>query len=90
MVQASPTAAQKKALAKKIRQLNNEKAAKFFAAGMVAMISLFIIFHWTRYLYKRTLSKRTSGNSLTTCIVSITRYIIFYTIVPLAFAHLSV
>jgi len=76
MANTTQTAAQKKAFAKKIRQLNNENAAKFFAAGMLAMISLFIISHWTRYLYKRIQPKQTSGSSLRTGLVSMTRSVI--------------
>lgn len=58
---AAKEAKAKTALAKLLRQKNNENSAKFFAAGMVGLIVLFMIFHWTRIFFKRYES-RTSGS----------------------------
>ncbi len=33
------------AIPKKLRQKNNEKAAKYFAAGVGGMMLLFVVFH---------------------------------------------
>jgi hypothetical protein len=57
---AAKAAKAKVALAKLIRQRNNENTAKSFAAGMVGMMILFMIFHWTRFVYKRYGSKSRS------------------------------
>ncbi|CZR52291.1 related to ferric-chelate reductase [Phialocephala subalpina] len=53
------------AISKKLRQRNNENAAKYFASAFCGFIALFIIFHWTRLLYKRCgLSKKRTGGVL--------------------------
>jgi hypothetical protein len=44
---AAAAAKAKTALATVIRQKNNENAAKFFAVGIVGMIVLFMVFHWS-------------------------------------------
>ncbi|KAE8453286.1 hypothetical protein EG329_011353 [Mollisiaceae sp. DMI_Dod_QoI] len=41
------------AISKKLRQRYNENSAKYFAVGIGAIIFLFMIFHWTRFLYKQ-------------------------------------
>jgi putative effector of murein hydrolase len=66
------------ALAKELRQRNNENTAKFFVAGMASMILLFMIFHWTRFVYKKYESKNGTVTALTVPI-AITRYLpLFY------------
>ncbi|TVY20703.1 Ferric/cupric reductase transmembrane component 2 [Lachnellula arida] len=65
MPKATAAAAAKaaKAKAKKLlRQRNNENSAKFFAAAMVGIMVLFILFHWTRIAYK-TYERRSSGKA---------------------------
>lgn len=68
MANATETAAKvtkaKLALAKALRQKNNENTAGFFAAGMVGMILLFMIFHWTRYLFKRYETEKGNATAL--------------------------
>ena len=71
---AANTAKAKAALAKVLRQKNNENAAKFFAAGMVGMIFLFMIFHGTRYFVKKYESKNGTIPALRGP-VAITRYL---------------
>lgn len=39
--------------AKILRQKYNVQSAKYFAAGISGLILLFMIFHWTRVIYKR-------------------------------------
>ena len=74
MANATETAAKAKAaLAKVLRQKNNENTVKFFAAGMVGMMALFIIFHWTRVVFKKYESKRGKSTALRVP-VAITRY----------------
>jgi hypothetical protein len=51
-----------KVAAKALRQVENEYTAKYFAVGMVGIMALFTIFHWTRFFYKRYGSKQ-GGNS---------------------------
>lgn len=54
VARAAVTAAKAKAgQSKAVRQINNENTAKFFAAGMCGMIFLFILFHWSRLIFKR-------------------------------------
>jgi len=48
-------------LMKLLRQQNNEKTAKFFAAAMAGIMVLFIIFHWTRVVFKGY-ERRSGGN----------------------------
>ena len=50
---AAAQKAKKTALAKQLRQLNNVKSAEYFTAGVVAMMTIYIISHWTRVLFKR-------------------------------------
>jgi hypothetical protein len=57
---AAKAAKVKAALAKLIRQRDNENTAKFFAAGMVGIMILFMMFHWTRFVIKRHESKNKS------------------------------
>lgn len=54
----------KAALAKILRQRNNENTPKFFAAGIVGMIVIFMIFHWSRFFIKRSESKGVSSGPL--------------------------
>lgn len=35
------------------RQVLNVRAAKYFAVAIAAVMGLFIVFHWTRFLYHR-------------------------------------
>ena len=62
------------ALAKALRQANNENATKFFAAGMAGVIFLFITFHWGRLplaLYYQRRARRIGSLEL---LVRISRY----------------
>ncbi len=65
-----------KALAKVLRQKNNENTAKFLAAGVAGMMVLFIIFHWTRSAFKSYESKKGRVTALRVPI-AITRYCLF-------------
>jgi hypothetical protein len=40
-------------LAQIVSSKGNENPAKFFAAGMLGIIALFMIFHWTRHIFKK-------------------------------------
>lgn len=71
---AKAATAKAKALAKALRQKNNENSAKFFAAGMVGMICLFMIFHWTRVIFKKYESKHGKFTSFRVP-VAVTRYL---------------
>jgi len=64
----------KTALVKVLRQRNNENTAKFFAAGMAGMMVLFMIFHWTRVVFKRYESRKSESISLSRIPVSLSRY----------------
>jgi hypothetical protein len=79
MANATETAAKaakaKVALAKVLRQKNNENTAKFFAAGMVGMMVLFMIFHWTRFVFKKYEPKKGKPVALRIP-VAITRYLL--------------
>ncbi|KAL3417212.1 ferric reductase like transmembrane component [Phlyctema vagabunda] len=66
-------AAKKKALAKKLRLINNVNSTKYFAAGMAALVTLFIVFHWTRYFYKKIESRKVVNNKLLKVPLAITR-----------------
>lgn len=46
--------------AKVLRQLNNERVAKYFAAAMTGIIALFTIVHWSAFLWRRYGSKEKS------------------------------
>ena len=78
MANATETAAKaakaQAALAKALRQKNNENTAKFFAAGMTGMMVLFMIFHLTRAIFKRTKSER-GRSTLSMVLVAVTRYL---------------
>jgi hypothetical protein len=52
------------ALAKVLRQRNNVNAAKFFAAGMAGIMTIFIILNWTRFLFKHYCQGRESSGVL--------------------------
>jgi hypothetical protein len=54
----------KAALAKALRQKNNENTPKFFAAGIVGLIFLFMVFHWARFVFKHYGSKNGSSGLL--------------------------
>ena len=71
---AAKAAKTKATLAKVLRQKNNENTAKFFASGMVGMMMLFMIFHWTRFILKKYESKKGKPTTLKTP-VAITRYL---------------
>ena len=71
---ATKAAKAKATLAKVLRQKDNENTAKFFAAGMAGMMVLFMIFHWTRSVYKKYESKKGSPTALRVP-VAITRYV---------------
>ncbi|TVY30564.1 putative ferric reductase transmembrane component [Lachnellula hyalina] len=60
--QAKAAKAKATKLAKILRQRNNEKSAKFFAAAMVGIMVIFILFHWTRIAFK-TYERRSSGKA---------------------------
>lgn len=51
-----------KAAAKALRQVNNQNTAKYFAVGMAGIMALFILFHWTRFFFKRYGSKQASNS----------------------------
>lgn len=68
-------AARAKSKAKTARQRNNENTAKFFAAGMCGMIFLFILFHWTRFLFKRYGRQKTRISRLLDIPRRIARYL---------------
>jgi hypothetical protein len=53
-----------KVAAKALRQVKNEDTAKYFAVGMTGIMALFIIFHWTRFFYKRYGSKQESSSKV--------------------------
>jgi hypothetical protein len=67
--QPKPKQLWRKYFAKRI----NENTAKFFASGMVGMMVLFMIFHWTRFIFKKYESKKGKPAALRTP-VAITRY----------------
>jgi len=73
-VTAAATAKAKAALAKAIRQRNNENTAKFFAVGMAGLIVLFMIFHWTRLVFRRYESKEKGSLGVFQVPVAISRY----------------
>lgn len=60
--------------AKMARQrLFSERAAKYYAAGIVGMIAIFALFHWTRYLYSRYASKKLKKSGIMKGQISIVR-----------------
>jgi len=71
---AAAAAKDKTALAKVIRQRNNENTAKFFAAGMAGLIVLFMIFHWTRLVFKRYELKKKESLGVFKVPVALSRY----------------
>lgn len=40
------------------RQLLNVRTAKYFAVAIAALMGLFIVYHWTRFLYHRCAPKQ--------------------------------
>ena len=83
MLNATKTAAKavkaKAALAKVLRQKNNENTAGFFTVGIVGMIILFMIFHWTRYVFNKY--KSNNGNPTALRVpFTIARYLFFYAV----------
>jgi hypothetical protein len=52
------------ALAKVLRQRNNVNAAKFFAAGMAGIMTIFIVLNWTKFLFKHYCQGRGSSGIL--------------------------
>jgi hypothetical protein len=62
------------ALAKALRQANNENTAKFFAAGMAGMIFLFMSFHWSRLAFARYKQRRARRIGFLELLVRISRY----------------
>lgn len=39
----------------------NQQQLRYFAAGICALMGLFIVFHWIRYLFNRASSKSKSS-----------------------------
>jgi hypothetical protein len=78
MPNATETAAKaikaKAALAKILRQKSNENTAKFLAAGMAGTMILFMIFYWTRFVFKRYEPKNEKLTAFRVP-VAITRYL---------------
>jgi hypothetical protein len=54
---AAAQAKAKQALAKALKQRNNENTVKFFAAGMASMMVLFIVFNSIRVVSSRSKSR---------------------------------
>jgi hypothetical protein len=52
------------ALAKVLRQRNNVNAAKFFAAGMAGIMTIFIVLNWTKFLFKHYCQERECSGDL--------------------------
>jgi len=71
---AAADAKAKTALAKALRQVNNENSAKFFAAGMAGMIFLFTVFHWSRFALRHYELRRARRVSLLKIPVRVSRY----------------
>jgi hypothetical protein len=69
----------KAALAKVLRQKNNENAAGFFTVGIVGMIILFMIFHCIRYVFNNCKSKKGNPTALRVPF-TIARYLSFFTL----------
>lgn len=72
---AAAAAAYRKALMANMMQqrLMSQHAAKYYAAGIVGMIAIFAIFHWTRYLYSLYASNGLKKSSVMKGQVSIVR-----------------
>ncbi|KAE8443730.1 hypothetical protein EG329_001410 [Mollisiaceae sp. DMI_Dod_QoI] len=53
----------------------SENAAKYYAAGVLGMIAIFTVFHWSRYLYSRYAPKKVKRSSAMKGQVSVVRMI---------------
>jgi hypothetical protein len=62
LVHLVPSKMAKAASSRTLRQANNENSAKVFAAGMAGMIFLFILFHWSRFVFTRCGLRRARGS----------------------------
>lgn len=69
---AAAAAARKAKMA--YQRIQNQHAAKYYAAGVVGMIAIFAIFHWARYLYSLYASNKLKRSNAMRGQVSIVRY----------------
>lgn len=60
---AAAAAKASKVAAKALRQVKNEDTAKYFAVGMVGIMALFTMFHWTRFFYNKRYGPKGSSDS---------------------------
>ena len=58
------------------QQVYNEKAAKFYGIAMAAVIVLFTLFHWSRFLYSRYSTRDAKTYGVMRLQVAITRYVL--------------
>ncbi|CZR64086.1 related to ferric-chelate reductase [Phialocephala subalpina] len=70
---AAAAAARKAKMA--YQRLQNQHAAKYYAAGVLGMIAIFAIFHWARYLYSLYASNKMKRSRAMKALVSIVRAI---------------
>lgn len=68
---AAAKAKQYAAMAK--AQSLNEDTAKYFAAGVLGMVLIFTIAHWSRFMYSRYASKGVKNSGLMRLQVSVAR-----------------
>jgi hypothetical protein len=78
MATASPPVAAKEAdenflLKLQRAQQNNENTAKYFAAGMMGLVVVFMIGNWTRVAFKRYESKKKGRIGLLKVLVGVSR-----------------
>jgi N-acetylglutamate synthase/N-acetylornithine aminotransferase len=68
---AAARAKQMAAMAKS--QALNESTAKYFATGVLGMVLIFTIAHWSRFMYSRFASKGVRNSGLMKLQVSVAR-----------------
>lgn len=58
-----------------IAQVNDQKAAQYFAVAMAGLVVLFSTHHWSRYIYNRYASKRVGDAHMIKRPAMVARYI---------------
>lgn len=71
---AAAAAGQAAALQQAHQRLQSHKAVEYYATAIAAVIALFTIFHWSRFLYGRYASKSVKELRIMKAQVSIARY----------------
>jgi hypothetical protein len=60
--EATETQSRKRSAA--IAQVNDQKAAQYFAVAVAGLIALFTILHWSRLIYSRYVSKKLKDSKI--------------------------